>query len=162
VWQLRSATRDDLDSVMRIESAVFANDAWSRETMRSELSSANTHYLVAHRPESPAVIDAYAGLLSPRGAEHAEIQTIAVVESARRNGLGRSLIDALVAEARIRGASDVFLEVRADNPDAQRLYAAIGFAQVGLRKGYYQPDGVDAIIMKLTVLKLSDDSAVAS
>jgi [ribosomal protein S18]-alanine N-acetyltransferase len=149
VWRLRSATRDDLDAIMRIESVVFASDAWSRGTMLSELSNSNTHYIVAVQQETPDTVYAYAGLLAPRGAEHAEIQTIAVAESARRQGLGRTLIDALVFEARVRGASNVFLEVRADNPAAQRLYAAIGFAQIGLRKRYYQPDDVDAIVMRL-------------
>ena len=44
---------------------------------------------------------------------------------------------------------DVFLEVRADNPVAQALYASEGFAEVGRRPRYYQPDDVDAIVMQL-------------
>ena len=51
--------------------------------------------------------------------------------------------------ARERGARQVFLEVRADNPVAQRLYASEGFVELGRRPRYYQPDDVDAVVMKL-------------
>jgi [ribosomal protein S18]-alanine N-acetyltransferase len=149
VWQLRRATAADLDSIMAIETAVFGSDAWSSETMRSELAHPQTYYLVAFRLDEPDAIDGYAGLLAPRKSEHAEIQTIAVAKAARRNGLGRILIDALLGEAQSRGTREVFLEVRADNPDAQRLYTSIGFSPIGVRKGYYQPEGVDAIVMRL-------------
>jgi [ribosomal protein S18]-alanine N-acetyltransferase len=151
LWQLRTATAADLDSIMAIEAAVFGSDAWSRETMQSELAHPQTYYLVAVRPDEPDAIDGYAGLLAPRKSEHAEIQTIAVAKSARRNGLGRILINALVSEAKTRGTREVFLEVRADNPDARRLYTSIGFAPIGVRKGYYRPEGVDAIVMRLII-----------
>jgi ribosomal protein S18 acetylase RimI-like enzyme len=58
---------------------------------------------------------------------------------------------ALIGEARNRGAGEVFLEVRADNPGAQTLYRTLGFEEIGVRPHYYQPDGVDAIVMRLTV-----------
>ncbi|TAM69570.1 MAG: ribosomal-protein-alanine N-acetyltransferase [Microbacteriaceae bacterium] len=103
-------------------------------------------------PSAPrASVDGYAGLLASRGAAEAEIQTIAVAPHARRHGIGRALIAALIAEASERGARDVFLEVRADNPGAQTLYHSFGFEQIGVRSHYYQPDGVDALVMKLSV-----------
>ncbi len=148
-WQLRRATVDDLDAIMPLETSIFANDAWSRSSMRGELSTPQSHYLVAFRPEAPAVIEGYAGVFSPRGAPAADIQTIAVAESARRHGLGRTMIGALVAHARDRGALEIFLEVRADNPGARSLYDSLGFAGISVRRGYYQPDGVDAIVMRL-------------
>jgi N6-L-threonylcarbamoyladenine synthase/ribosomal-protein-alanine N-acetyltransferase len=43
----------------------------------------------------------------------------------------------------------VFLEVRADNPGARALYESLGFAEIAVRPDYYQPDGVDAVIMRL-------------
>ncbi len=96
-------------------------------------------------------MDGYAGLFCPRGASEGDIQTIAVAEIARGGGLGRSLMNALIGEARKRGALQVFLEVRADNPGAQRLYETLGFEQIAVRAGYYQPDGVDANVMRLVV-----------
>ncbi len=148
-WQLRAATTDDLASIMELETGTFGTDAWSSDAMLSDLRSRQCHYLVADRLGSPGRLDGYAGLFAPHGAEQADIQTIAVAESARRAGLGRSLLNALIAEARTRGASEVFLEVRADNPGAKRLYETLGFEEIAVRPAYYQPDGVDAVVMRL-------------
>jgi ribosomal-protein-alanine acetyltransferase len=150
-WQLRRASEADLDAVMAIETPVFGSDAWPRSAMASELRSAHTYYLVAHRVETPDAIEGYAGLLAPAGSGQGDIQTIAVAESGRRMGLGRILMLTLIAEARDRGAAEIFLEVRADNPDAHSLYLSLGFQQIAVRPRYYQPDGVDAIIMKRAV-----------
>ncbi|WP_369798028.1 GNAT family N-acetyltransferase [Cryobacterium sp. MLB-32] len=90
-------------------------------------------------------------MLSPRGAPESDIQTIGVAESARGRGLGRTLMLSLINEARTRGARQVFLEVRADNPSAQGLYRSLGFEDLGVRKGYYQPDNVDAVVMRLNI-----------
>ena len=133
---------------MRLETSIFTTDAWSPASMRSELTSAHTHYLVAYDGED---IDGYAGMLAPRGAKEADIQTIAVAAGARRNGIGRALVAALLAEATARGAAEVFLEVRADNPSAQALYRSFGFEEIGVRPHYYQPDDVDAVVMRAAV-----------
>lgn len=151
MWQLRQAGVDDLDAIMRIEHAVFPTDAWSRESMRAELASAHGYYLVAFPPEQPDRLDAYAGLLAARGATQADIQSVAVVEHARRRGLARTLVRSLVDEARERGAREIFLEVRVDNPNAASLYDSLGFERIAVRKGYYQPDDVDAQVMRLTI-----------
>jgi [ribosomal protein S18]-alanine N-acetyltransferase len=150
-WQLRRANESDLDAVMAIETPVFGSDAWPRSAMASELRSALTYYLVAHKVGAPDVIEGYAGLLAPVNSGQGDIQTIAVAESARRTGLGKILMLTLLAEARDRGATEVFLEVRADNPGAHALYVELGFEQIAVRLKYYQPDGVDAIIMRFTV-----------
>jgi ribosomal-protein-alanine N-acetyltransferase len=151
VWQLRSATPDDLDAVMDIEHAVFPSDAWSRESMLAELGNPHTLYLVAFDQGTPEEFVGYAGLLAPRGATQADIQSVAVVEKARRRGLARTLVQTLVAEARDRGAREVFLEVRVDNPGAEALYDSLGFERIAVRKGYYQPDNVDGAVMRLDI-----------
>jgi ribosomal-protein-alanine acetyltransferase len=143
---IRAATTDDLDAIMSLETATFDGDAWSVESMRAELASEHGHYLVVDDVERGVI--AYAGLLAPRGSGQADIQTIAVSPTERRAGLGRSLMAALIAEARERGATELFLEVRADNPGAESLYRSLGFERLGVRLGYYQPDNVDAIVMK--------------
>lgn len=150
-WQLRHATPADVDAIMALETSTFENDAWSPEMMARDVADPNCYYLVAFPPDEPGRIEAYAGLLAPRGAPEGDIQTIAVAPVARGRGLGRTLMQALIGEARKRGAREVFLEVRADNPSAQRLYERLGFAEVGVRRGYYQPDNVDAIVMRLVI-----------
>lgn len=151
VWQLRRAHGDDLDGIMALETGIFVSDAWSPEMMARDIQDPGCYYLVAFHPDSPGRIVAYAGLLSPHGALEADIQTIAVAEEARGHGLGRTLMLSLIGEARNRGAREVFLEVRADNPQAQRLYQRLGFEELGIRKGYYQPDNVDALVMRLRI-----------
>lgn len=148
-WQLRTASVADLHHIMDIERSVFVNDAWSEPMMRAELESGNTVYVVATALGVPDVVQGYAGLMVPGGATEADVQTIAVAPDIRRMGLGRALMHALLKAARTAGVNDVFLEVRADNTGAQALYESLGFEPIGVRPGYYQPDDVDAIVMKL-------------
>jgi ribosomal-protein-alanine N-acetyltransferase len=150
-YELRRANRDDVPAIMELERSIFVSDAWSERSMLSEVTGEHGYYLVAFEPETPERIDGYAGLLAPRGGEEGDIQTIAVAPHARRRGLGRTLMQALIAEARRRGAREMFLEVRADNPGAETLYRELGFEAIGVRPKYYQPDGVDAIVMRLAV-----------
>lgn len=150
-WMLSRARVDDLDAIMSLETATFGSDAWPVSVMRSELQGEHTHYMVARptaRDADVGAIDGYAGLLAPAGAPQSDIQTIAVAPTARRRGLGRVFVQTLMAEAYRRGAQETFLEVRADNPGARALYESLGFTSIGVRPRYYQPDGVDAIMMR--------------
>ncbi|MCU1599198.1 MAG: rimI [Glaciihabitans sp.] len=153
---LRKATPGDLDAIMAIETPTFGTDAWSPDTMSSELASEHTVYLVATESEAAAsetaqVVAGYVGLLAPLHNGDADIQTIAVAPSVRRRGLGRMLMVAALRHAVDRGDPNVFLEVRADNPNAQALYVSLGFEQIAVRPHYYQPDDVSAHIMRLTI-----------
>jgi ribosomal-protein-alanine N-acetyltransferase len=150
-WQLRRATTDDLDAIMRIETPVFGTDAWSSDAMLSDLRNPQCFYVVADRVGFPGVVDGYAGLFAPQGAHDGDIQTIAASEDARGGGLGRAMMNALIGEARKRGVEEIFLEVRADNPRPKHLYETLGFDEIAVRVAYYQPDGVDAIVMRLVV-----------
>ena len=142
----RRATLDDLEAIMTLERASFPSDAWSDAMMREELTSPHGWYVVV---EEAGGLMGYAGLRAARGAADADIQTITIAAGGRGRGRGRALLRELLEEAARRGVRDVFLEVRADNPIAQGLYVSEGFAEVGRRPRYYQPDGVDAIVMKL-------------
>ncbi len=145
---LVAATPDDLDAVMALETASFPSDAWSREMMAAELASEYNRYFVA-------LLDGkfvgYAGVRAPKGAREADVQTIAVDASARGRGLGRKLMEVLLDQAREQRMHEVFLEVRADNDVARALYESLGFEELGVRPKYYQPDGVDAVVMRLTL-----------
>lgn len=144
----RPATLDDLDAIMALERDSFPADAWSDAMMREELASPHGWYVVV---EEAGRLIGYAGLRAPRGARDADIQTITIAARARGGGRGRALLTTLLDEAVRRGVHDVFLEVRADNPGAQRLYASEGFVEVGRRPRYYQPDDVDAIVMRVDI-----------
>lgn len=143
---LRAATPDDLDAIMALERASFPTDAWSDAMMHEELRSPHGRYLVL---EEAGRLIGYGGIRAVQGGTDADIQTIALAETARGRGRGRGLLRSLLIAAGDRGAREVFLEVRADNPVAQALYVSEGFAEIARRPNYYQPDGVDAIVMRL-------------
>ena len=145
---LRPATEADLDRIMQIEIEVFGTDAWSSELMRHELADKNCHYVVAELGGTDVIVG-YGGVLAPRGSGDGDIQTIATVPTVRGRGVGRVIMNELLAAAAERKADRVFLEVRADNPIAIGLYRSLGFNEIGVREGYYQPDNVDAVIMRL-------------
>ena len=138
---LRRMTLADVPAVMALEDDLFPEDAWSQNILLGELSEPSRHYVVA---EAGGEVVGYAGLRSvpPQG----DVQTIAVARDRWGTGVGRTLLIELLDEAARRGSTHVFLEVRSDNPRAQRLYADFGFARVGVRRGYY--NGADAIVMR--------------
>ncbi|HLS79889.1 MAG TPA: ribosomal protein S18-alanine N-acetyltransferase [Steroidobacter sp.] len=75
------------------------------------------------------------------GAGEAHVLNICIREDLRGMGVGRRLMEFLLARAREAQMQDVFLEVRPSNPNAIRLYESLGFVRVGVRKGYYQAVG---------------------
>lgn len=145
---LRAALPSDLAAIMKLERASFPTDAWSEAMMREELVSPHGWYVV---DEEAGRIVGYAGLRAVRRSTDADVQTIALAEEMRGRGRGRALLRALLEEAARRGVTAVFLEVRADNPVAHRLYASEGFIDIGRKPRYYQPDDIDAVVMKLDV-----------
>lgn len=151
---LRDATPDDLAAIMAIENSSFPTDAWSSEAMAAELVSPHGHYLV---DEQDGVVIGYGGVRALVGSADSDIQTIAFDATHRGAGRGRALLRALLAAASGRGAREVFLEVRADNPTAEGLYLSEGFEEIGRRPRYYQPDDVDAIVMRLELRKRQGD-----
>jgi ribosomal-protein-alanine N-acetyltransferase len=131
-----------IDEVLPVEDDLFGAERWTAGMFWSELAAADRWYLVALDREE---VLGYAGLcVYP---DSAWVQNIAVRRSAQGTGLGSRLLDALLAEAARRGAPQIALEVAADNPVARRLYERRGFAVTGVRRGYYQPSGTDALVM---------------
>jgi [ribosomal protein S18]-alanine N-acetyltransferase len=142
---LRVMTSADLDAVLALEYALFGEEAWSRQMLEGELAEQprSRYYLVA---ADDGGLTGYAGLMVA-GAQ-ADVLTLAVAADRWGQGTGSALLEALLAEAARRGCTEVFLEVRIDNDRAQRLYRRYGFTQIGIRKGYYQPSGADALVMR--------------
>jgi ribosomal-protein-alanine N-acetyltransferase len=156
---LRLMTASDLPRVLELEVSLFGEEAWSREMLAGELSQqpATRYYLVAEEDEA---LVGYAGLLA--AGEQADVLTIAVATSQWGQGIGSRLLAALLGRARQRGCTEVFLEVRADNTRAQRLYRWRGFTDVGIRRAYYQPSGTDAIVMRLDLRQQASGGTEAS
>jgi ribosomal-protein-alanine N-acetyltransferase len=155
----RPMTTADVDRVLTLELELFGEEAWSRQMLFGELGQqpASRYYLVA---EQDGQIVAYAGLLAAGG--QGDVLTIAVATARWGQGIGSALLERLLAEARRRGCTEVFLEVRADNARAQRLYRWRGFTEIGIRRAYYQPSGTDAIVMRLDLGQPASSGSEAS
>lgn len=132
-----------IDEVLPIEADLFGVEQWSPAMFWNELASGHWYRVAL---DADGTLLGYAGLtVQP---DEAWVQNIAVRRDAQRRGIGRALLEDLLAEADRRGAHSVLLEVAADNAPAQRLYAGYGFEPVGVRRGYYQPSNTDALVMR--------------
>lgn len=141
---VRDITWRNIPALAALDGQLFSADAWPEATWWAEL---------AQRPrrEYLALVTA-AGELAAYGGidvagETADIMTIAVASHARGRGLGARILAEVEGRARRRGASGALLEVRADNVAARRLYARSGWRQVHVRRRYYQPGDVDALVL---------------
>lgn len=151
----------DIERVLDLERVLFPEDAWSAGLFWSELAhargpGATRRYVVAEtvspgETASPGGTEhglvGYGGLAAVGGT--GDIQTIGVLPAHRGTGLGARLLRELLTAADGFGCHEVMLEVRVDNAPAQRLYERFGFTRIGLRRGYYQPGNVDALVMRL-------------
>ena len=86
-------------------------------------------------------------------SDEAEILKLAVDQEVRRQGLGEQLLAHALAGLAAQGIGRVFLELRASNRPARRLYEKFGFEQSAVRKGYYQNPTEDALLMKKIVTR---------
>lgn len=129
------APTDDLDRIMAVMAAAFDpayGEAWTRRQVEDALLTGNCHYgLAFHQGQC-------AGFFLTRSAfDEEELLLLAVSPQFRRLGIGQNLIDRFIQEARQRGATRLFLEMRQGNP-AEFLYLRNHFEPVGTRPNYYR------------------------
>lgn len=148
----------DIPAVSAIDVRSFP-EPWPDGAYERELSRHDAVWLaVRAAPEIVARADAALGIVGYAGiwfqVDEAHICTLAVDPAHRGQGLGARLLAALLDEAIHRGSDVATLEVRESNETARRLYQSFGFLEVGRRRGYYQDNGEDALI--LTTPPLAD------
>jgi ribosomal-protein-alanine acetyltransferase len=147
---IRPATPDDAAVIAAIERESFGDDAWSTALVDLELTAPGRVVVAAERD------DALVGYASAAViADVADLTRIAVRPHARRAGVARELLGALLEQAAARGAEQMMLEVVDSNEPALGLYAAAGFTEVARRRDYYGR-GVDAVVMELAPLTSRD------
>ena len=132
-----------LDELARLEKLCFS-EPWTREGLAAELTSGTAVFLAA---ELGGRIAGYAGMHCVCGECY--VDNVAVFPELRRAGVGRALMEALIARARERDAQFVTLEVRASNGAARSLYESLGFRKAGLRRNFYRRPAEDALILTL-------------
>lgn len=133
--------------MVEIERRVFSSP-WTRALFERELRDPRARLVVAvePRPEGESAVVGYSS--SSLVADEAQLLNLAVHPRYQGLGLGRRLLEDVIADSRCRGARALFLEVRVSNVVARRLYRRAGFRDLGVRRGYYGP-GQDAIVMVL-------------
>jgi len=143
---LRPMQRTDLDAVLAIEERAFPQP-WSRTFFEKDLAAPQARCTVALPAADPAgEIVGYT--VCWRVLDEVHLLNVAVRSEHRGATVGRQLLEAMLDEGRSTGGRVVYLEVRAGNVSARRLYRRLGFRDLGVRRGYYGP-GQDAIVMEL-------------
>ena len=134
VIQTRAASEPDLDELWRIQSVSLPAVQWKvADYLRHDCIVAT-------------IQDRLAGFAVARrtAADELEILNVAVDPPFRRRGVARKLIEQLLSNFR----GNVYLEVRASNLAARKLYHSLGFEAIGVRSDYYDSPGESAIVMK--------------
>lgn len=142
---VRSATLQDLNTLLSIERTSFSTDLISRASFRRFIRRGTARLLVAD-----AGLEAIAGyvlLLTRKGSRRARIHSLAADPEWRGKGVGAFLLGAALSTAREWHMNEVWLEVREENAPARKLYANNGFTIVSRRVGFYA-DGAAAIVMR--------------
>lgn len=140
---IRPMQKADVDDVITIEEKAYGKHHWSKDSFLSELSNDLARYFSAFDEDGNLV--AYAG--SWQILEEAHITNIAVTPDCRRKSIGEALLKAIIDQCYKDGVKYITLEVRVGNKPAISLYEKYGFKSLGVRKGYYQDNNEDALIM---------------
>jgi ribosomal-protein-alanine N-acetyltransferase len=144
----RAMTAADLGAVLALEVAAYSHP-WSQGNFVDSLAAG---YLAWVRHDGRGRLLAYC--VAQPGFEETHLLNLTVAPASQRRGHGRALLLALADWARARGDQTLWLEVRQSNAAGRALYAATGFAEAGLRRGYYPADHQqreDAVVMRLAL-----------
>lgn len=150
--RLRPMTAADLSPISAIEQASFLTPWAEKDFIKALAQNQGTLCWVAEWIEEPHPPRVVANVIVWLILDEAHIGTLAVHPEYRGRSIARRLLAKVLLEATRLGATHALLEVRASNQDALHLYKKFGFAVVGVRKGYYQDAGEDALLMTLSPL----------
>lgn len=141
--KIQPMQKSDVDEVLKIEEMAYGEHHWSKDSFYGELSNDLAHYYCAFDSENNLV--GYAGAWGI--IDEAHITTIAVKPELRRKKIGEMLLVRILEDCYKNEIKYVTLEVRVSNSAAIKLYEKYGFKSLGTRKGYYQNNNEDALIM---------------
>jgi len=142
VVTVRAGDAGDLGPILAMEKAAFS-DPWSQEALFSELLG--DHMRMPLVAELDGDVCGY--LMAWRVVDQLHILNIATDPYYLRRGVGTALLLAATRLCVESGQVEITLEVRRSNEGARQFYRHHHFAETGVRPGYYQEDGEDAIIM---------------
>jgi ribosomal-protein-alanine N-acetyltransferase len=140
--------KEDMGQVLAIEQASFSMP-WSRNLFLSEFRSPGVSTLLVSLDNDQATRTVTGYIVFWHVEDEMHILNLAVADAYRRQGIARKLVLAGVKRAARKGARRAFLEVRASNAAAQKLYSGLGFSGSFIRRDYYDSPVEDAVIMTL-------------
>ncbi|SEQ51148.1 ribosomal-protein-alanine N-acetyltransferase [Pseudomonas sp. NFACC02] len=142
----RRMTEADLDAVLKIEYAAFSHP-WTRGIFLDGLKSYEIWLMFeGDQQVGHGVINVI--------IDEAHLLNITIKPESQGRGLGLLLLDKLMKRAYELNGRECFLELRASNQSAYRLYERYGFNEVGRRRDYYPAVGgrEDALVMACTLV----------
>ena len=134
---------EHISQVAELEKICFGTEAWSENSIASELDNELSLWIVALDGDR---VLGYVGSQTVCG--ETDMMNIAVHPDYRRQKLATGLITGLIGALALRGSHSLTLEVRASNASAIAMYTLYGFKQIGLRKNYYRRPKEDALILR--------------
>ena len=141
--KIQRMQKSDVDNVINIEERAYGEHHWSKESFLNELSNDLARYYAAFDLDGYLV--GYAGCWQI--LEEVHITNIAVSPDFRRQKIGERLLRQIIDDCYKNKAKYITLEVRVSNNPAIKMYEKYGFKSLGVRKGYYQNNNEDALIM---------------
>lgn len=141
--RIRPAEEKDIDSIAALEPLCF-DDPWTPQMIRSDVMDLPFSTYVLGEVDEKLV--GYVGIMVVR--DECQVNNVAVHPDYRKKGIGGTLLKTALSFAKQSGAEEAFLEVREGNDDAIRLYESMGFKRLGIRKGYYENNGENAVVMR--------------
>ncbi len=151
---VRVADPGDIAGVLELEQAVPDASHWVAEVYgamvfaEDALKGGVRRRLVIAESEGRIVGFAVASVAGTALEQWGELESVAVAEGWRRQGVGGRLCAAVINWCAAEGARWMELEVRAGALAVQRMYAGMGFREVGRRRGYYRHPVDDAVLMR--------------
>lgn len=139
--EIKRMTRKEIPMVAGLERQIFSMP-WSEQGFCDTLKMDNAIFLTAM--EDGRLLG-YCGIYL--AADEGEITNVAVAPEYRRQGIAEKLVKRLMEETRSLGIRTYILEVRVSNQSAISLYRKLGFADCGIRKGFYENPTEDALVM---------------
>ncbi|MDY3128177.1 MAG: ribosomal protein S18-alanine N-acetyltransferase [Corynebacterium sp.] len=154
--ELRELTVADAPRLAELEKHLFsAETPWSQSVFESEIPQPHNAYFGIINDNGVVVGYAGVGMRGPQADPEFEVLTIGTDPQHQRQGVGKMLMDYVTFIADEYQAP-VFLEVRVGNEPATSLYEKYGFEYLGIRRGYYQPSGADAHVMRRSAVVVEE------
>ena len=146
LYNITPMTINDLDEVYELELASYSFP-WTKEILRDCILYNYNSLSVFFNNELIGYI------ISKITYPETHILNLTVNTAFRRKGIGQSLINLVINDAKLRKSEDIILEVRASNHEAQALYHKLKFKSIGIRRGYYESENgrEDAYVLKLSL-----------